>query len=169
MTSIYTRFSPYLLATVMALSAATTAHAEQVLVDGTDTQAVLKVARRFGSVRFDKQALQWTSRTTQTKYQGAFVDCDDEQSACNTVRLRARFDDQVLPMECINQWNVQEDLAHAYLDEDGNAVLSMAVTLQRGITQDNLAANFDIWLTAVERFKDMQEAWSQEDAEGCGQ
>ena len=136
-----------------ALSAALSAHA-QTVIDGSQTDEILNIARGYGSATLEKQSNgdpKISGRIEGVTYQVYFMNCTDNES-CEDLNFYAGFLDNKQTLEAINAWNRDKRFGKAYLDADLDAVLEFDVNLEHGVSQKNLDAAFSLWALVLGQY-----------------
>ena len=128
-------------------------------------QDVLEIAKGYGSAAFDEPEEpedggepENTNPVIQGRMDGFvyfifFYDCD-KRKACRDMVLSAGFETDDVDLDLINKWNKGSKFGQAYLDDDGDANLDMAVNLYGGIYYTNLDDTFDWWRASLSGFVD---------------
>ena len=142
---------PALLAALALLPAAAAAQ----LVDATDPRRVADVVQAAGyraSLTTDsagdpmiQSALDGTDFVIQ------FFGCTDNRD-CKYLVFRVGFLGGAT-LEQMNAWNVDQLAGTAYLDSDGDPGLDYFVSLEGGVSRENLLDVIDWWRVAMTRFK----------------
>lgn len=132
------------------------AYAED-LVSAEDPNAILEIARGFGSAELAKDEdgdPMITGRTRGTRYAIYFYQCTDGQ-ACENIQFSAAWSGYRVSADQLHAWNRDMLFGKAYLDEVGDPVLEMAVNLKYGVTRKNLDDTFDWWKVVLQEFEDI--------------
>jgi hypothetical protein len=117
------------------------------LVDGTDPDVILAVARTFGSAQReidDYGDPMVTGRIDGFYYSVLFYGCTDNAN-CNTIQFLAWWEDTNVTLDKINRWNRDTLFAEGYLTQDNRLTMTMSVSLVGGVTRENVEANFTEW------------------------
>jgi hypothetical protein len=126
------------------------------LVATTDTArlaAALRVAGFAAEVSRQGDGAVVLAGANGAKFQATASNCLAAGAACTDIELYARFPDRPRPrLEVLNGWNNRTRYARAFLDPDGVAALQFDVGLSGGISQDNLAFQFELWAGAMETY-----------------
>jgi hypothetical protein len=78
----------------------------------------------------------------------------DEQGACTSLTLRQGFNlDPGMSYEHINQWNYDNRMSRAFLDEERDPFIEGDILMEGGISQDNLMASIAAFEEQLARFK----------------
>ncbi len=128
----------------------------QNLIDGSNVDEVLNIAKGFGSAILEyndegKPAIR--GRIEGAPYYLAFQNCSGETS-CDDFFLQAYFLEPVIDYELINDWNYKKRWTKLYIDNDADAVLEMDFNLSGGVSSKNLDQAFSIWSQLLEEFND---------------
>lgn len=136
----------FVLGGAFALGTALAAQA-QTLVDGSQPEEILNVARGYGSATMETQSNgdpKITGKIEGVTYQVYFMNCTDNKN-CEDLNFYAGFLDNKQTLEAINAWNRDKRFGKAYLDSDLDAVIEFDVNLEHGVSQKNLDAAFALW------------------------
>jgi len=142
------------LAAFVAMAIPATPAAAQEIVDGGRIDAIIAVARNYGSATIDTQHdgnPKIAGRMSGVPYSVFFLNCAT-QTTCNDMNFYAGFLGAKLPPEKINRWNQDKRFGKAYLDQDGDAVIEMDVNIQDGVTRANMSQTFAIWRLLMDQF-----------------
>lgn len=126
------------------------------LVDATDPQQVMNLARGYGSANLSTDGVgdpMITGRMDGTRYSIMFYGCSDNRN-CKTIRFSSAWaTDGQYTLEDMNAWNEGYRFGKAYLDDEGDPVLEMNVNLLYGVSRRNLDDTIDWWRVALGQFK----------------
>lgn len=142
-----------ILACVLALGTALPAQA-QTLIDGSQVDEILNIARGYGAATLDKTRNgdpMIQGKIEGVSYQVFFMNCTDHAS-CEDLNFYAGFIDNKQTLDVINAWNRDKRFGKAYLDSDLDAVIEWDLNLERGVTQENLDANFSLWAAILDQY-----------------
>lgn len=122
------------------------------LVDATDPQPISDIAWRHGEARWsrDGEGDPLIEATADGRpYQIEFYGCVEGRD-CKEIRFVARFDPPeggalAADAEAVARWSSANRMGEAALGEDGSARLELNVSLQGGVTRQNLDATFQWW------------------------
>lgn len=131
-----------------------TAHAD-TLVSAEDPEAILNIAKGYGSAVLTTDSSNdpfITGRIEGTKYGIVFYGCSNGRN-CDDILFSAGWSGIEVSIYDINAWNRTKKFGKAYLDNDGDPMLEMAVNLDYGITHKNLDDTFNRWVIALKGFK----------------
>lgn len=145
-----------LAASVLALGGVAGAAAQE-LIDGTNVDEVLNIARGFGAAKL--QSASNGDPVIEGKIEGIsyylfFRNCSDANTECEDLNFYAGFLDNKQTMEAINAWNRDKRFGKAYLDADLDAVIEYDVNLEYGVSQENLDSNFQVWSLILKQYAD---------------
>lgn len=129
------------------------------LVDGTQPEEVLVIAKGFGLAELEKDDEgdpMITGRMQGIKYGVNFYGCVDNK-ACSTIQMTAFFDGEGVSVRNVNTWNTETRFGKAYIDEDGDAAIEMNVNLGYGVSRKNLEDTFDWWMLVLKEFTEFLE------------
>lgn len=133
---------------------ASSAMASNDIVTASDHEAVLEIAKGFGSADLSttgKGTPVLKGRMDGTKYAVWFAGCSDGKS-CSTLQFLGVWKIKDFPFEKVNTWNAQKMYTRAYIDKDGDLILEMDVFMRYGMTKKNLEEMFDLWQTSLKHF-----------------
>lgn len=139
---------------VGVLCAGHTAQADEQLVDGSDPQVILKIAKGFGSARLAKDSLgdpMIRGKIDGMQYLVLFYGCKNAEE-CDSIQFRASWSQQDIEMEALNEWNKANRFGKGYLDANGDPTLEMTVNLKWGVSPENLENTFEWWEIIVKDF-----------------
>ncbi len=125
------------------------------LIDATMPEKILEVAKGFGSAELSKDQdgdPYISGRIEGKKYQISFFGCSDG-GKCHDVRFLTGWSKTRVGMEQTNEWNRSKRIGTAFLDKDGDPILTMTVNLAHGVSRDNLDESFVYWGAAVKEFE----------------
>jgi hypothetical protein len=137
---------------IVASAAATQA---QDLLDGTQVDEILNIARGYGSGNLETQSNgdpKIVGKIDGITYHVFFMNCDDANANCEDLNFYAGFLDNKQTMEAINAWNRDKRFGKAYLDSDLDAVIEYDLNLEHGVSRQNLDAGFSIWNLILGQF-----------------
>ena len=126
----------------------------QELIDGRDPQAILNIARGYGSATLSTDSQgdpKIEGRIGGKEYLVLFYDCTDNRD-CRAIQLWAWFNTKNYTHANMAEWNQNERFGKAYLDTDGDPNIEWEVNLFGGVTHKNLDDNFDWWRLVLEKF-----------------
>lgn len=138
---------------------ATGASAESV-VTAENPNAVRRIASGYGSADIEKDGIgdpMIVGKINGVKYAVYFYGCDDDGNFCNDIKLRASWDgyEDDTSLDEINDWNNDSHFGKAYIESDGDVVVSYTVNLNDGgVTASNLDDTFEWWVAVLSDFKD---------------
>jgi hypothetical protein len=128
----------------------------QNLVDATQPQRVLEVAKGFGSATLEKDSKgdpKITGRIDGTAYTVFFYGCVNNKDCDNIQFYSAWNASGKYSLRQINEWNRTKRWGKAYLDNDDDPVLEMEANLDFGVSTKNLEDTFDWWKVTLKTFK----------------
>lgn len=146
---------------LMGLLASQGAHATETgtLIDGTDIESVVNIARDYGSATVGTQQsgqAKIIARIDGVNYVAFFQNCTAAH-ICDDLNLYAGFLDIKPSQDRINAWNASKRFGRAYIDPDGDAAIEMDINLKNGVSPANLSASFAIWRLILRQFLDYLE------------
>ncbi len=124
------------------------------LIDGSDVEAVVNIARDYGSATVGMQQsgqAKIIARMDGVNYVAYFQNCSAAR-ICDDLNLYAGFLDIKPSQERINAWNASKRFGRAYIDPDGDAAMEMDINLKNGVSPANLSASFAIWRLILRQF-----------------
>lgn len=141
---------------ILAIMMAGSASAAEMgmLIDGTDVDTIVDIARNYGSATIESQASgqpKIAARIDGVSYAVYFQNCSAPR-LCDDINLYAGFLDSKPTPEQMNDWNATKRFGRAYIDPDGDAALEMDINLKSGVGPDNLSASFAIWRLMLIQF-----------------
>lgn len=127
------------------------------LIDATDPERVLNVARGFGSADLGTSPStsnpRISGRIEGTRYYIFFYGCTNNRN-CSDIQFRATWSAPgKYSLADMNTWNRSKRYGKAYLDSDNDPVLEMPVNIKHGVAQRNLEDSFNWWKVALRGFK----------------
>ncbi len=138
-----------------AFVAATAVSAQaQTIIDGSQVDEILNIARGYGSATMEKQSNgdpRITGKVDGVTYQVYLMNCTNNTN-CEDLNFYAGFLDNKQTLDVINAWNRDKRFGNAYLDSDLDAVIEYDVNLEKGATRENLDAAFNLWTLILEQY-----------------
>jgi len=138
-----------------AFVAATAVSAQaQTIIDGSQVDEILNIARGYGSATLEKQSNgdpRITGKVDGVTYQVYLMNCTNNTN-CEDLNFYAGFLDNKQTLDVINAWNRDKRFGKAYLDSDLDAVIESDVNLEKGVTRENLDAAFNLWTLILEQY-----------------
>jgi len=144
-----------LLCASVGLLASGTAAAERV-VSAEDPDTIREIAAGFGSASIDKDSYgdpMIIGRINGTRYKAIFHGCD-EGKRCDDIVLWAGWSGSKAGLDEVNEWNRTKRYGRAYIDNEGDPILEMAINLDYGVTYRNLEDSFNWWTKILSSFQD---------------
>lgn len=124
------------------------------LIDASDPQQILEVAKGFGSAELGTDDVgdpNIIGRINGTKYGIYFYGCSNGRD-CTALQFSAGWSGVETNLTEINAWNRDNRLAKAFLDNDGDPRLEMDINAEHGITRANLDNSFEWWQICLREF-----------------
>ncbi|MEM8793878.1 MAG: YbjN domain-containing protein [Pseudomonadota bacterium] len=129
------------------------------LVDASEPDPISDMAWRYGEARWARDQLGDPiihASLGQAPYTIEFFGCDQGRD-CKDLRFvaHANLGEQISKQKLVWQvsdWNRERRFGKAVMTEDGGLCLEMNVTLQGGVTRQNLDMTFDWWRVALSEF-----------------
>ncbi|PSL12259.1 putative sensory transduction regulator [Marinobacterium halophilum] len=125
------------------------------LVTAADPEQIAQLVRGFGSAVVDQDEYGdplITGRIEGTKYGIFFYNCTDGAD-CKDIQFAAAWSDKAISRARINEWNRDMRFGKAYLDDEGDPNLEMAVNLRYGVSTDNFDDTIDWWRVVTADFE----------------
>jgi hypothetical protein len=143
-----------LVAAATIVAACGTAAQAQSLLDGSNTEEIVNIARGYGSANLETQSTgdpMISGRVEGIAYQVFFLNCTDNAN-CEDLNFYAGFADNKPTLDVINAWNRDKRFGKAYLDSELDAVIEFDVNLEHGVSRENLDAAFGIWSIVLDQY-----------------
>jgi len=125
------------------------------IVSAENPEAILNIAKGFGSATLKKDSAGdpfIVGRIDGTKYGIVFYGCNNGKE-CDEIQFSAGWSGANASLDDINKWNSKKKYGKAYLDRDGDPRLDMMVNLDYGVTEKNLDDSFNWWTKVLGGFK----------------
>lgn len=125
------------------------------LVGATEPDAVLNLARGYGSALLEKDSVgdpMIRSRIDGKPYLILFYDCTGNAD-CRSIQLQATWNMAGVTVDELNAWNRDQRFGMAYLDGDNDPTLEMNINLDFGVAPRNLDDTFGWWQSALTDFQ----------------
>jgi len=126
----------------------------QTIVDGSNVDEILNLAREHGSADLTKEDNgnpRIAGKIKGVNYHILFLNCTDNRD-CEDVQFYAGFLDNKPTLEVINAWNAGRRFGRAYLDQDSDASVEFDVILHYGVTRKNLNDAFLMWALLLDQY-----------------
>ena len=126
------------------------------LLDGSNVDEILKLAKGYGDASLETQSNgdpKIKGVMDDVSYSIYFMNCIDNED-CEDLNFYAGFLDLKPKQEDINSWNRDKRFGKAYIDTDGDAVVEMDLNLEHGVSSDNLKADIDVWKLVLGEYTD---------------
>lgn len=117
------------------------------IVDATDPEKLLGVAKKFGDATLSTDGIGdplITGHIDGVSYSMFFWGCKRHRN-CTDIQFVAGWKDADLTLDQINFWNRRQRFGNAHIDGEGDVILTYAVNLHRGVTYANMEASFVWW------------------------
>ncbi len=127
----------------------------QELIDAKNPQAILEIAKGFGSAKLGTDAEGdplITGRIQGTKYGIYFYGCNSKGEDCDDIQFNAAWSGVKASLKDVNQWNAEKRYGKAYIDSEGDPVIQMTVNLDYGVSTGNFDDTFNWWSKALQGF-----------------
>lgn len=142
------------LRSLLILVLGTGAAQASTLIDASNPQQVLEIAKGFGSAELGTDDVgdpNIVGRIDGTKYGVYFYGCKNGRD-CTALQFSAGWSGVATNLTEINAWNRDNRFAKAFLDNDGDPRLEMDINADHGITRDNLEDSFEWWQVCLQQF-----------------
>jgi hypothetical protein len=136
---------------------ATSSHAQSGLVDATDPDRILEIARGYGSANMDTftdGTPMIVGRIDGDRYNIFFYGCDDNNENCRSIQFYIGWTDADMSLTALNEWNKTKRWFQAYQDDEGDSVIEMDVNLFGGVSFSNIDDVFDWWRIGIKEFRE---------------
>ena len=141
-----------LLAVIIGISLP--AHAAPKVVKRGSPDQILNIAKGYGSAELsedDDGDPYIQGRTEGLVYHVYFFNCE-KLTGCRDIVLSAGFEVKDIGLERLNEWNKTSKFGQAYLDDDQDPNLDLAINLYGGTVYKNLDDTFDWWRASLVKF-----------------
>lgn len=143
-----TLFKTALICTIASVGLTSTAFANSNLIDGNSTQAILEIAKGFGSATLEKDSSgdpKISGRINGTTYGIYFYACENHKN-CEYMKFVAGYEtDGKTKLSDINKWNNEYSLGRALLDDENDVRVDYPVMLYKGISKATVEESFQYW------------------------
>ena len=130
--------------------------AQEQLIDATQPERILTVARGFGSAELEKDKSgdpKISGRIDGSRYSVFFYGCKDGTN-CKTIQFHNSFEVRKKPtLSAINTYNQKNRFGKVYADKDGDPALEFDVNLDGGASPKLLDDTFDWWKVILANYK----------------
>jgi hypothetical protein len=136
---------------------ATSSMADSNLVDATDPDRILEIARGYGSANLDTftdGTPMIIGRIDGNRYNVFFYGCDENKENCRSIQFYIGWTDADLSLAALNEWNKTKRWFQAYQDDEGDSIIEMDVNLFGGVSFSNIDDVFDWWRIGITQFRD---------------
>jgi hypothetical protein len=90
------------------------------------------------------------------QFQATPIFCADGQRGCVALRLSlALAGPRKPPVGLMNAWNNAAPLARGFIDQDGDPVMEMDISVEGGVSRAHVLAQFTRWRDAMGKFQDL--------------
>jgi len=125
------------------------------LIDAANPWAILKLARKYGNTELithsDGSPLI-RGTIDGEMYVIIFSDYGDGNDY-KFIQFRAYWESNNVTLNDVNEWNRKHVFVNAFLDDDGDPEIRMAVSLNHGVSRENLDDTIDWWVVLFKKFK----------------
>ncbi|WP_349368124.1 YbjN domain-containing protein [Salinarimonas sp.] len=128
----------------------------QSAIDGSDPQAILDLARGFGSAALETDPVGdplLQGRIDGNVYSVYFYGCE-KNAGCDTILFSAIWDVESSSLDAVNDFNKNAIFGRAYVDDEGDYVVEITVNLAHGVSRANLDDTFVVWSDLMREFAD---------------
>jgi hypothetical protein len=127
------------------------------LIDGLDLQAALDLLTA-GGVKGEMVSADGgrfiVASVDQAQFQATPIFCNDSQRACAAMRLSlALASKRKPPVSLMNAWNNAAPMARGFIDQDGDPVLEMDISVEGGVSRAHVLAQLTRWRDAMAKFQ----------------
>ncbi|MCR5815084.1 MAG: YbjN domain-containing protein [Desulfovibrio sp.] len=129
-----------------------TVQAAELLGEGSFSE-IVSIAQQFGSadlIREEGQEPRFDGKINGILYAGLFRDCNEDQSRCGSLTLRALYEVEQMNVEKVNAFNTDTKSGKLYLAENKLLVFDYFFPLQGGLSQENLQASFEWFILGLQ-------------------
>lgn len=126
------------------------------LVDATDPEVLLELAKGYGSATLKEDDYGdplIVGRVEGNKYSIFFYGCEDNRD-CDDILFSAAWSGYDITMRDMNDWNNEKRYGKAYLDNDGDPALELVANLKYGVSRRNLDDTIDWWALTMQEFEE---------------
>ena len=126
----------------------------QELMDAKKPQAILEIAKGFGSAKLGTDAEGdplITGRIKGTKYGIYFYGCNSKGEECDDIQFNAAWSGVKASLEDVNRWNAEKRYGKAYIDSEGDPVIQTGLATATSMTPSTGGAR---------RWRDLSKRWS---------
>jgi hypothetical protein len=143
---------------ILVAAFAVPALAAEPVVDAADPAELASIIRALGYravVETDGVGDPMiSSRANGTKFAIYFYGCT-EGGACKSLLFKVGYDlDAGTSLDVVNDWNAKTLFGRAYLDDEADPWLEMAVNMDGGVRRGNFEDTFDWWEVILNQFED---------------
>jgi hypothetical protein len=124
------------------------------MIDATNPNEILEIAKGFGtaSLQKDSDGDPYISGMIEgVKYGIAFYGCESGRN-CDDIQFGASWSKKGVSLNAINTWNQTRRFGKAYLDNDKEPTIEMAVNIDQGVSRENMEDSFRWWTRIVKLF-----------------
>jgi hypothetical protein len=140
---------------ISAFLATTAPTFAQTIIQGSDVEAIVNIARGHGAANLETDAVGdpfIRGRIDGVIYVVNFYGCTNGQD-CTTIQFRGAWAPTgSVTLESLNDWNRDIRFGKAYLDAEGAPTIEWDVNLFGGVTATNLDDTFDWWKIILTKF-----------------
>lgn len=133
------------------------AQASSKLIDGNNPQAILEIAKGFGSAELGKDGVgdpQITGRIDGIKYGIYFYACTSGKD-CGYMQFVTGYEtDGKTKLSDVNKWNNEYNLGRVMLDEEDDVVVDYHVMLHKGVSKATIEESFEYWRAITSSVED---------------
>ena len=124
------------------------------LVDATDPEAILNIARGYGAATLGTDVVgdpQVTGRIGGNAYTIFFYGCTEGRD-CTNLQFSSGWISNHVDLSMINSWNREHRFSRAYLDDEDDPIIEMDVNLEFGVSRRNFDDTFGLWSVILSSF-----------------
>lgn len=145
-------FASIALAVSLVVGSATALETD--LVDATDPDEIVNIARGYGSATLGMDNVgdpQVTGRIDGNAYTIFFYGCTEGRD-CTNLQFSSGWISDRVDMAMINDWNRSNRFARAYLDDEDDPIIEMDLNMEFGISRRNFDDTFGVWSALLSSF-----------------
>jgi len=145
------------LAAVLAFSTPASAAG---LIDAGMVERIREIASGHGSTEVDKLddgSPRIKGRIDGIRYQILFYGCEKNGSKCQNIQLYAGWslaEGEKIDLTAINGWNRDYRYGKAYLDDENDPAIEYDISLEGGVSRENLDESLETWSEVISAFED---------------
>lgn len=143
-------------ATLLALPVAAEAKKKDGdLIDGTNIDAIVEIAKGYGQATIDKDGQgdpMIKCQANGLKYSVYFYGCEKGKN-CTSIQLLSGFNtDGKADLDKVLEWNSKKRWLKAVRDDEGDPIVRYDIMLAGGVTTANLSRSFNLFVDMLSDF-----------------